>query len=701
MQSRLSKVTLGVVAALFPLSTFAVVAQSESIGDQPGAGAQAQTQASTIMPSIEVISVRGRYAAHRFDETGSVVLVNAEDIERIQPLSTEDILRRIPGINVKGEEETSIVANFGIRGLSASESKSLVLEDGVPVAPGLFIGNDRYYNPRVQRMAGIEILKGSSSLRYGPSTIGGVVNYQTKTPDDGVELSARVGSDNMREVNLEAGNRTRSGDAFAGVVFTHAQSDGFMDKGYEMNDLMVKAGAQLANNQSVGMKFSYNENDANISYRGLLRDDYLAGARYNPAPDDYYLQDRIAFDANHEWLISPTATLKTLVYWSDVTRDYWRYNVDTAASNEAGRWVYTDALTGNNRSFERFGVETRLLLDNNLFSLPASSEFGFRYMTEESDDTRIRATRQQDRSGTNDRHIIDSADSYAVHAQTRIGLTERLAITPGIRVESYQQVRTILTENNASAKTSNTEYLPGVGFTFDANSDTQRYGGVYRAFSPATNSVALDGLTDQELDGERSNNFELGVRGQVDSFNYEIAAFFMDFSNQVVTGNSDPNLSQSNAGATEHYGMEFLAGYNFENGFDIDANATWVPKSEFDSGEYAGNRLPYAPKGTANLALNYSLEKLRASLIAHYRGEQFGDPSNQVELPQGAGGGIWGGLMPSYTVFDLTTQYKLTAQMTLFGSIKNLTDKDYIAGLRQGIYVGPERSFEVGVRYRF
>lgn len=697
MQSRLSKVTLGIVAALLPLSTvsFHAAAQSTQADEQPDSDARA------TMPTIEVISVRGRYAAHRFDETGSVVLVSAEDIERVQPLSTEDILRRIPGINVKGEEETSIVANFGIRGLSASESKSLVLEDGVPVAPGLFIGNDRYYNPRVQRMAGIEILKGSSSLRYGPSTIGGVVNYQTKTPDDGVEMSARVGSYNMRELNIEAGNRSQSGDAFAGVVFTHAQSDGFMDKGYEMNDIMFKSGAQLTDSQRVGMKFSYHENDANISYRGLFVDDYLAGARYNPAPDDYYLQDRVAFDANHEWLISPSATLKTLVYWSDVSRDYWRYNVDTAASNAAGRWIYTDDLTGNNRTFERFGAETRLQLDNDLLGMAARTEFGFRYMKEESDDQRIRATRQQDRTGVNDRHIIDEAESYAAHAQTRVELTERFALTPGIRVESYQQTRTILTDNNATAKTNNTEYLPGVGFTFDANGDTQFYGGVYRAFSPATNGVALDGLTDQELDGERSNNFELGLRGQFERFNYEVAAFFMDFSNQVVTGNTDPNLSQSNAGETEHYGMEFLIGYDFGHGFDIDANATWVPKSEFRSGEFAGNRLPYAPELTANIALNYRMDNLRASLIAHHRGEQYGDPSNQVELPQGAAGGIWGGQMPSYTVFDLTTQYDVTAQMTVFGSIKNLTDKDYIAGLRQGIYVGPERSFEVGVRYRF
>ncbi|MDP5064832.1 MAG: TonB-dependent receptor [Haliea sp.] len=649
------------------------------------------------MPVIEVIG-KSENAVSR--QTGSVVLIDREALDLIQPLSTDDALRRVAGINTATEDETAIVSNLGIRGLSASESKSLILEDGVPVAPGLFIGNERYFNPRIQRIERIEVLKGSASLRYGPSTIGGVVNYQTKTPDDGVLLSARIGSFDTREASLEAGGRSASGDAFAGLVLTRAESDGFMDKDYEMTDLLVKSGIALSDNQEVGVKFSWYENDANISYRGLLLGDYDAGSNYNPAPDDYFLSDRVAFDLNHAWRLNDAAKLQTVVYWSDVSRDYWRYNVDTEASTEAGRWVYTDTLTGNNRSFERLGLDTRLLLDHQLFGFENEAEIGLRLMREESDDTRIRATRDADRTGINDRHLVDSADSVAVHVQNRMVLSGRLAVTPGLRVESYEQKRRVLTDSNASAKTSNTELLPGIGATYELTTTAQLYGGVYRAFSPASNGVALDGLTDQNLNGERSNNYEMGLRGLQGKLSYEVAAFYMDFDNQVVTGNSDPNLSQSNAGATVHQGMEFMVGYELAAGFSVDANATWVPESDFDSGEFAGNRLPYAPEHLANLALNYADGKLSATLTAHYRGSQFGDPSNQVEIPSDAAGGIWGGKMPSYTLFDFMAQYAFSDSLTLFGAVKNLSDERYITGLRQGIYVGPERSFEVGARFR-
>lgn len=662
------------------------------------ASAETQTGTQFKMPALQVV---GSEADSISRQTGAVTIIDREEIERIQPTSTEDVLRRVPGINVKTEEESAVVSNIGIRGLSASEAKSLVLEDGVPVAPGLFIGNDRYFNPRIQRMDGIEILKGSSSLRYGPSTIGGVINYQTKTPDDGVHVSTRFGSFNTREATLEAGGRTESGDSFAGIVATRALSDGFMDKDYRMSDIMIKAGTKLNENHSIGVKYSYYENEANISYRGMFLNDYKAGRTYNPAPDDYFLTDRRAVDVNHEWHLTDNATLTTLAYWSEMSRDYWRYGVDTGASNADGRWVYTDSLTGNNRSFERYGVETRLSVDHNLFGISNQAEFGIRYMEEESDDRRVLATRAQDRSGELAGRLRDKAESIAGYVQNRFEITDRFAITPGLRIESYEQKRNVIIGSTGSADTSNTEVLPGVGATYQLIPEAQLYGGVYKAFSPASNGVALDGLADQNLDGERSVNYELGIRGAVDRMSYELTGFYMDFDNQVVTGNSDPNLSQSNAGETKHYGLEAGLGYELGGGFSVDTNLTWVPYSKFETGENSGNRLPYAPKFLANVALNYTQGKFSSSLTAHHRGEQYGDETNLEEIPSDAAGGIWGGEMPSYTVYDLFAQYQVSEQFRVRGAVKNLTDKLYITGLRQGIYVGPERSFEVGFDYSF
>jgi len=650
--------------------------------------------------SIPRISIIDSSTGSAFEQPGSVSFVSQEEIELSQPLSTEDALRKVPGINIKGEEESAVVANIGMRGLSSAEQKTLILEDGVPVAPGLFIGNGRYYNPRIQHIESIEVLKGASSLRYGPSTIGGVINYQSKTPEDGVVVSGRTGSFGLREGTVEIGGSSSSGDAQVGVVYTKAESDGFQHKDYKMDDLMIKAGMEIGDDQWVGIKFGHYENDANISYRGLFLQDYKDGKTYNPAPDDYFLTDRNSVDVNHEWDINDTTTLKTVVYWSEMNRDYWRYGVDNAASTAAGRWVYTDTLSGKNRSFTRTGIDSRLNFSHNTFGIKNQAEVGIRLLNESLDDRSISATRINDRSGTLSSHKEDSAKSIAVFAENRFEINDRLAITPGLRIENYEQTSKDLM-NGGSESTSNTEVLPGIGATYQVSDNAQLFGGVYQAFSPAQNSDALDGLSDQRLDAERSVNMELGIRGQSQRLSYEATAFQMDFSNQIVDGNSNPNLSKSNGGKTIHQGIEAAIAYEFGGGFALNTNLTYIPVSEFVGGAYDGNRISYSPEWLANAEISYTQGGLQTALSMHYSGSQFGDSANTKDIPADASGGIWGGELDAYTTFDLNARYQFNKQLSVFGSVKNLTDELYIAGLRQGIYVGPSRSFELGAKYKF
>lgn len=662
----------------------------------PAQGMAAQVE----LPRIDVIA-GGEEAIAK--QPGSVSIVSEEQLERIQPLSTEDALRKVPGVYIKGEEETAVVANIGIRGLSAADYKTLVLEDGVPIAPGLFVGNGRYYNPRIQRMDEIEVLKGAAALRYGPNTIGGVINYKTKDPIDGFAVSGRVGTHNYREGTIEAGGSTPSGDAQAGLFYTRASSDGFQGKGFEMQDLMVKAGMALGDNQWLGAKFTYYENDANISYRGLFLGEYNAGAEYNPAPDDYFLTERKSVDVNHMWEIRPGMNLNTVLYWSEMYRDYWRFAVDDAASTAAGSWVYTDVVKGNNRSFDRVGLDSRLTVASTLFGVNGEAEIGVRIMEEEMVDQGIAATRSNPRTGTITTDRIDSATSYALYAQNRFDLTDKLSVTPGLRIESYEQAREDLRNSANNGDSSNTEYLPGIGATYKLNPAAQLYGSVYKAFSPPLNSQSIVTGVDQQLDAEHSTNVEFGVRGQSGTLRYEFTAFQMDFDNQITPAISG-GLANANAGSTLHRGLEGAVGYGLGNGFSVDGNLTWIPVSEYreDRGDgiNAGNRLPYSPELLANLSLGYASGPVSAALSWNYVDEQFGNGDNTTPIA-GSGNAVWSGLLPSYYTVDLTGSYDVSKQLKLFGAIKNLTDERYIAGLRQGIYAGPERAVEVGAKYTF
>lgn len=655
-----------------------------------------QVAEEKILPRIDVV---GQDEREVLKIPGAVNVVTKENMQMLRPTSTEAALKLVPGIVIKPEEESGIVANIGIRGLSAADYKLLILEDGVPVAPGSFTGNARYYNPRIQRMESIEVLKGAASLRYGPNTIGGVINYKTKQPEDGASLTTQIGTFGYQEAMLEAGGRASSGNAVGGINIVTAKSDGFQNKAYQMNDVMLKGGMALTEKQWLGVKFTHYENDANISYRGLLTADYLSKARYNPAPDDYFLTKRDSFDVNHQWDISADMKLNTLVYWSGMNRDYWRFDTVTGSERVNGRWNYSDTVKGANRTFERKGVDTRLQFNHTSFGIENQTELGLRLSDESMDDVGITATRANPRVGTETKNVLQTASGAAAFAQNRFAVSELFAITPGIRVESYKQKTQDRRTPSNNGTTANTEVMPGVGATFQIAKTSQLFGGLYKAFAPAQNADAINGGTDQKLDAERSINYEFGVRGSDKNVRYELTAFMMDFDNQVVQSNSG-GFVRANGGKTIHKGIEAALGADFAGGFSLDGNLTYIPEAKFTSGSYSGNRVTYTPEMVINMILGYKQGSFKSTLVASYVGAQFTDQSNTVALTESATG-FFTGKLDAYTLVDLNATYTVDKNLTVFGSVKNLTDTHYIASLRQGIYAGVSRNLMAGIRYKF
>ncbi|OZA36511.1 MAG: TonB-dependent siderophore receptor, partial [Hydrogenophilales bacterium 17-64-34] len=344
------------------------------------------------LPRIDVVGEDGEAIAR---QPGSVAIVTREELELTQPLSVQDALKSVPGIVVREEEGYGFIPNIGMRGLNPNRSqKLLVLEDGVPVAPGLFLANESYYSPRIERMQSIEVLKGAAGLRYGPTTIGGVVNYKTKDPEQGAKVTAKIGTHGYRSIGLDAGGTAPSGEAIGGISLVKAEGDGFRNNGFDMTDLMVKGGMALGENQWVGVKFTRYDNEINTSYVGLRPNEYKNDPTKNPAPNDYFLTDRNSFDINHEWQINDTVKLKTLLYWSQLTRDYWRREVQARSANGT-TFVPCDGsaycMNGNNRTFEMMGLDSRLHVNYDGFGVKNEAEIGIRLHSDKLNNTKLRS----------------------------------------------------------------------------------------------------------------------------------------------------------------------------------------------------------------------------------------------------------------------------------------------------------------------
>ena len=654
------------------------------------------------LPSINVID---RQEGGASSIPGAIDIISPEEMEMIQPASLQDALKTVPGVNARDEEGYGAIPNIGIRGLSPNRStKVLILEDGAPIQPSLFLSNASYYSPPVERISSIEVLKGATGLRYGPNTIGGVINYQSKTPlKDGI-VKGKLGSHGYRLLELEAGTSSEQKSMGGGINLITSEANGFRNNGYRMNDILVKGGMAIGQSQWLGLKLTRYENEINTSYVGLRPDEFIHTPTKNPAPDDQFLSNRTSFDINHELEIDTSTKLKTLMYWSQLERNFWRRDVASKTRQgtsfiDCGGTAY--CVTGRNRNFDMLGIDSRLFTNYQAFGIQNESEIGVRLHSETmSNKTERSNAGPRARTGVITGNENNDAKAVALYLQNRFLFTDQFAVTPGVRVESYRQNRKN-EMNGVQGQANNTELVPGIGATWQLAPELQLYSSVYKGFAPAMISAAISGDgVDQKLDAERSMNIEFGFRGQAQKWTYEGAAFRMDFSNQIVNQALSGGISKTNGGQSLHQGAEGALGYAITSAWSVLANATYIPVAEFKGGALGpiGNRIPYTPKLTGNLGLNYSKDGLKSFLNAYHVSSQYADSTNTVQESNDG----TKGLIPSFTTLNWSIVYSPQKDLKLFGVVRNLFDKKFISGRSpDGIFPGAERNFELGLAYQF
>ncbi|HEV8337031.1 MAG TPA: TonB-dependent receptor [Candidatus Polarisedimenticolia bacterium] len=121
------------------------------------------------------------------DAPGATTVITAEEIERSAAANIFELLRRVPGVDIR---YTPMGGHIGIRSTGASPftEEVLMLIDGSPYnSPdkGGFPGHPNYtgFFP-LDRIERIEIIKGPISVIYGANAFGGVINIVSKQAAD-------------------------------------------------------------------------------------------------------------------------------------------------------------------------------------------------------------------------------------------------------------------------------------------------------------------------------------------------------------------------------------------------------------------------------------------------------------------------------------------------------------------------------------
>ncbi|VAW00232.1 TonB-dependent receptor; Outer membrane receptor for ferrienterochelin and colicins, partial [hydrothermal vent metagenome] len=227
------------------------------------------------------------------DVPGSATLLDLETLQKQSYGDINRILRAVPGVNLQEEDGFGLRPNIGLRGTGLDRSSKITLmEDGVLIAPAAYAAPAAYYFPSSGRMAGIEVVKGASGIKYGPRTQGGSINLiSTPIPKTASAFGTfKIGDFGSRSAHVWAGGpiaEPNNGVKISGMLEGFVdRSTGFKqlanggDTGFLIQDMVGKLRFESADgariSQSLDLKVQLSDERANVSYLGLTDADFAS-----------------------------------------------------------------------------------------------------------------------------------------------------------------------------------------------------------------------------------------------------------------------------------------------------------------------------------------------------------------------------------------------------------------------------------------
>jgi Fe(3+) dicitrate transport protein len=700
------------------------------------------------MATVEVTAA----ASSQKSLVGSGMVVDEETLFKSHVFTPNEALRKVPGVNVRDEEGFGIRPNISIRGSNPFRStKILFLEDGLLFNFAPYGDNDMYYTPPIDRFVGVEVFKGADLTKYGPQTVFGAVNYITAdVPKEAGGFASFTGG-NRAYLNGHlryGGMIDKAGGLFE---YLHKEGDAARDNSFvALDDVYLKGLWEIDAQQSLTVRGDFYREDSQATFGITEAELRNFGYRYNPFKNDHYDTQRWANTATHQYKFSDDATLMTNFYWSQFSRDWWRQmnqqptdtqcGLDFREKRLNGQPIDVDACNftrGRLRDYYAWGVEPRLHVKHSLFGVTSELDTGFRAHYEAqhrlTEDANTPIARSGLRIEDNDRF----AEAYSGFFLNRFILGD-WSITPGVRVESVSYLRTNkLPGQAAQGESSLTEALPSFALTYAPIEQVNLFFGVHRGFAPprVEDSVYNDGSS-VEIGPETSWNYEVGMRTWPrNGVQADLTLFRNDFDRYTALGTVGGNDTPVAQGQALFQGME-IGGrvdgaevFNWVHNPYLQLAYTWLPTAVQSSafqclplsngtipatcpggyvyGSRAGNRQPYAPEQLVTATVGYSHPiGVDVRLETVFTADQYSDFMNLTsgaDHPNGpnsieARSGQYG-MIPASTIFNFAATYLVQKNLSLYATIKNVFDHEYIVDRVRGILPGSPRLVQAGFRY--
>ncbi|EAO4305418.1 TonB-dependent vitamin B12 receptor BtuB [Salmonella enterica subsp. enterica serovar Mbandaka] len=566
--------------------------------------------------------------ANRFQQPVNSVLaptdvVTREDIQRWQSKDLNDVMRRLPGVDISQSGGMGKSSSLYVRG---TESRHvLVLIDGVPMArAGISNAIDIGQLP-VSLVQRIEYIRGPRSAVYGSGAIGGVVNIITMSNDEKSQINAGMGSDGYQ--TYDGIMNKRFGDTIVTAAGAYETTRGFNiqpDSPYNGDSDRDGYRNKLFWG---GVQHKFNDNVSGF-FRGY---GYTANSDYDQGSYGYVGGNDEAQNYTQSW--DAGLQYSSGIYSSQLIANY-QHIKDYNYSNDLGRYAGDASLDNMEQRYIQWGN---------------SVEVGHGAVSGGADWKQEKLTSSS----------TTKADTYKRD-------------TTGLYLTGQQQIDSVTLE--ASGREDHDEqfgwhgtWQTATGWEFvDGYRATLSYGTGFLAPSlgqqyGATRFASSYGpgiAANPNLKPEESRQWEAGIDGLTGPLDWRLSAYHYKVQNLIdYKDNQYVNLKSATIKGLEWTG-------NITTG-PVDHHLTL---QYVDPRDDETNKVLYRrAKQQVKYELTGQIFELGWNVMYQYLGERYDkDYDNNRDVKMG-GLSLW----------DIGVSYPVTSHLTVRGKIANLFDKDY------------------------
>jgi Fe(3+) dicitrate transport protein len=705
---------------------------------------------TTEIPSVEVYGEKGLFNVARLPEISGTAIYSGKKNEVLQldgmnadlaQNRARDVFAGVPGISSWELDGSGTQISVAARGLSPHRSWEFnVNQNGYNVNNDLYGYPEAMYNPPLEAVQEIQIIRGSAALQYGPQ-FGGMLNYVIKKPDTtkvlGFETQQTYGSfSTFNSFNAIGGQK---GKFAYSAFFNYRTSDGWR-KNSNFNFLNAYGSVHYKPSDKLDIGLEYSRENYVQKFAGGITDSmFAADSRQSTRSRNYFNPIINLVSLLLDYSINPKTQLSVKAYSllgqrnMVIANPNLATNADTiikALGSYAPRQINRDY-------YQSYTVDARMIRKYNLFNHESALSGGLKY-------SNISTDRKQSGTGTTgtDFDLMLTGDyginllfrtvNYGAFLENIFRITDKLSVTPGIR-DDYLNSTMNGTEFSVyndyrpvSHSTSRNILLSGIGAQYKISESLEIYGNYSQAYRPILYSNLIIGsstaVIDPNLKDASGNNADIGIRGKVrDILNFDVSGFRLFYGNRIgnltLTDNAgNPYTYTTNAGDALTKGLEAYVEVHLLN---LKNEHTHSDLSIFSSYAYndakylngktgktslAGKTLEEVPQYISRSGINGTVKNISATFYYSAVGGSWSDANNTAATEKNPSVGY----VSPYQLLDVAMSYKFHNNYAISMGINNLTDKKYftrrtetLVYLGKGVLPGDGRSlyFAFGARF--